>query len=70
MLSVWQRLMDVAQDMERDPEFLLDVDYFVFQDVSDVITDSCRNYRQTKVSEMITHSNISGACDHRSYMHV
>ena len=45
--------MEVAQDMERDPEFLLDVDYFSFTDVSDVITDSCSRYRQTKVKDMM-----------------
>ena len=49
MLSIWQRLMQVARDMERDPEFLLDPDYFVFDDVSTIISTSCKHYRESKV---------------------
>lgn len=52
MLAVWQRLMDVAEDIERDPEFLLDPDYFIFSEVSTIITDSCSHYRKTKVCGM------------------
>ena len=49
MLPVWKRLMDVAQRVEEDPEFLLDMNYFIFDQVSDVITGSCKRYRETKV---------------------
>ena len=49
MLPVWQRLLDVTHRMEDDPEFLFDIDYFIFDDVSDVITGSCKRYRETKV---------------------
>lgn len=49
MLSIWQRLMQVSQDMARDPEFLFDSDYFVFDGVSTIISDSCKHYRESKV---------------------
>ena len=50
MLKIWQRLMDVANEMERNPEFLLDADFFVFDAVSESITSSCKRYRKSKVS--------------------
>ena len=50
MVSIWQCLLKVAQDMEHDPEFLLNSDYFVFDEVSASITNSCRHYRESTVS--------------------
>ena len=49
MLRIWQRLLQVTQEMERDPEFLLDPNYFVFDDISESITSSCKRYRESKV---------------------
>ena len=65
MLPVWQRLMKVAEDMESDPEFLLESDYFVFSDVSDSITNSCKHYRDCKVRTFTTPT--SHAC---TYLHI
>lgn len=48
MLPVWQKLFEVAERMENDPEFLLDSDYFIFDDVSTDISRSCSHYRTTK----------------------
>ena len=59
MLPIWQRLLQVAQDMQRDPEFLLTPDYFVFDDISGSITNSCKHYRETKVCVSETGTKIS-----------
>ena len=48
MVKIWQRLMTMARSMEDDPQFLFDLDFFVFDDVSATISQSCRHYRETK----------------------
>lgn len=53
MLPIWTRMMAVANDMERDPEFLFDMNYFVFNDVSVTITATCKHYRECKVCECV-----------------
>ena len=53
MLSIWQQLMVVAERMENNPEFLLNSGYFIFDSVSDIITESCKHYRESKVCNLL-----------------
>ena len=49
MLPVWNRLLDEAKRIEEDPTFLFDINYFVLDEISPIITGSCERYRTTKV---------------------
>ena len=48
MVEIWQRMLAMARRMEDDPEFLFDLDFYVFDDVSATISASCKHYRETK----------------------
>lgn len=53
LVEVWKKLAKVATKMESDPEFLFDIDLFVLDSVSEVITTSCEHYRQTKQNSVM-----------------
>ena len=48
LVDVWKKLVNVAERMEINPEFLFNEELFVLDSVSPAITASCAHYRQTK----------------------
>ena len=67
MVNIWQRLLDMARRMEDDPQFLFDLDFFVFDDVSTTISQSCKHYRETKANSPMVEKLFSMHEDTRDH---
>ena len=67
MVNIWQRLLDMARRMEDDPQFLFDLDFFVFDDVSTTISQSCKHYRETKANSPMVEKLFSMHADTRDH---